>query len=47
MVENYKPKRQQATDHESLREVVKLVQDQGYSIRKAAAEKMWLLNLLG
>ena len=47
MVENYKLKRQQATDHESLREVVKLVQDQGYSIRRAAAEKMWLLNLLG
>ena len=45
MVENYKPKRQQATDHESLREVVKLVHDQGYSIRKAAAEQMWLLNL--
>ena len=39
IVRNYKPKRQQATDHESLREAVKLVQEQGYSIRKAAAEK--------
>lgn len=33
-------------NHESLREAVKLVQEQDYSIiRKAAAEKMWLLNL--
>ena len=38
MVRNYKPKCQKATDHE-LREVVELVQEQDYSIRKAAAEK--------
>ena len=50
MVQNYKPKCQKATDHE-LREVVELVQEQDYSIRKAAAEKNVafesLLNLLG
>ena len=45
MVQKYKPKCQKATDHESLREAVQLVQEQGYSIRKVAAEKMWLLNL--
>ena len=39
MLQNYKPKRQKATDYESLREAVKLVQEQSYSIRKAVAEK--------
>ena len=39
MVQNYKPKRQQVSDQESLREAVKLVQERGCSIRKAAAEK--------
>ena len=40
IVRNYKPKQQQAKDHESLREAVKLVQEQGYSIRKDAAENI-------
>ena len=39
ILQNYKPKWQQATDHESLIEAVKLAQEQGYSIRKAAAER--------
>ena len=45
MLQNYKPKRQKATDYESLREAVKLVQEQSYSIRKAVAEKNVALNL--
>ena len=45
MIRNYKLKRQQAKNHESLRDAIKLVQKQAYSFRNAAAEEMWFLNL--